>query len=274
MVPHANELQSEFGEQGFHIIGVTGATEPKDKTAQWIEDKGAEYAYAYSGEASAALGVSGIPHGVLVDPFGRIVWRGHPSRLGAEEIEKAVNGALPLPVWDWPESTSDLKEQIRVGNWSGAHTAALALDDKEFGKSISGFIAKSADMKVEGVVASFEAGNILGAMEAIESLGDSLEGLDAGKTLAKLAKDIRGDKKALETLELQKKVASYGELVPQSRASFEEMMKDKDGTIEKIETAVAELETIAKEHAGEYVSRQAEAQLEELEPFLEFLTRE
>ena len=274
MVPHANELQAEFGERGFQIIGVTGANEPKDKTEQWIADKGAEYAYSYSADAGGALGVRGIPHGVLVDPFGRIVWRGHPARLGAEEIEKAVEGALAMPLWDWPESTAKVQEQIRSANWAGAHNAAKKLRDKDLGKSISEFISKSATMKVEGVASSYEDGDILGATEAIAALGDSLNGLEAGRTLATLAEKIAKDEGAQKTLELQNQVAGYSSLVPQSREQFEQMMEDKEGTIASLEEAIGELEAIAKEHSGKYVARQAEAMLEELEPFLAYLQDE
>lgn len=274
MVPHANELQAEFGERGFQIIGVTGANEPKDKTEQWIADKGAEYAYSYSADAGGALGVRGIPHGVLVDPFGRIVWRGHPARLGAEEIEKAIEGALPMPLWDWPESTSAVQEQIRAANWAGAHDAAKKLRDKDLGKSISGFIAKSADLKIEGVTSSYEDGDILGATEAIAALGESLEGLEAGRALAALADKIAKDKDAQKVLELQRQVAGYSSLVPQTRDEFEQMMEDKEGTMASLEEAIGALEEIAKEHAGKYVARQAEAMLEELEPFLDYLKGE
>ena len=45
-------------------------------------------------------------------------------------------------------------------------------------------------MKVEGVASSYEDGDILGATEAIAALGDSLNGLEAGRTLATLAEKI------------------------------------------------------------------------------------
>jgi hypothetical protein len=271
VVPHANELQAEFGDRGFQIIGVTGANEPKDRTSQWIEDKGARYAYCYSADAGPALGVRGIPHGVLVDPFGRIVWRGNPSYLSADEIEKAIEGALPTPLWDWPESTAGVQEQIRAANWAGAHAAAVELSDKDLGKSIADFIGKSASLKVEGVKASYEAGDILGATESIASFGDSLKGLEAGRTLAELAKEIAADKEAQKILELQRKIASLGDIIPGTREAFEELLKDKEGTMARVEEAIGELESIAKEYSGKFVARQAEAMLEDLEPFLTYL---
>jgi hypothetical protein len=45
------------------------------------------------GTAVKALGIQGIPHAVLVDPDGVIVWAGHPAGLDQKTVEKALAGA-------------------------------------------------------------------------------------------------------------------------------------------------------------------------------------
>ena len=68
------------------MVGVT--SEGESQTEPWVESKGARYAYAYDrgGKLSRALGVTGIPNAVLVDPSGTILWQGNPGSLTNELV--------------------------------------------------------------------------------------------------------------------------------------------------------------------------------------------
>lgn len=41
----------------------------------------------FNRETSAAWGISGIPHIVIIDAKGIVIWRGHPSNLKREMID-------------------------------------------------------------------------------------------------------------------------------------------------------------------------------------------
>src|SRR5262245_44923612 len=97
-VPHLNELQDSLGGKGLTIIVVTD--EGESDTVKWIAAKKVKYAYAYDkgGKLKRFFGVQGIPHAVLVDATGTVVWDGHPASLDPATIEKALGGALPKPM--------------------------------------------------------------------------------------------------------------------------------------------------------------------------------
>ena len=70
-------------------------SESESQTVPWVEKTGAAYPYAYDkgGKVARFFGVRGIPHAILVDPTGKVVWRDHPARLDAKTVEAALAGA-------------------------------------------------------------------------------------------------------------------------------------------------------------------------------------
>jgi len=68
-----------------------------------MRDNPMHYAVAIDAkdELSKVFGIKGIPHALLVDPSGTIVWEGHPSSLKESQIEKVLTSGLapsrPLP---------------------------------------------------------------------------------------------------------------------------------------------------------------------------------
>lgn len=130
-VPHLNELQETYGPRGFSVVGVT--SENAKKTEPWIAKHKAKYAYGYdtSGALNKLFQVSRIPFAVLVDPFGTVVWSGHPMRLEDAVIEAALAGALTQPVWQWPEPARPLALLLEKGEYAAALEAASALPPLE-----------------------------------------------------------------------------------------------------------------------------------------------
>ena len=72
---HLNDLQDEFGERGLTVLAVTN--EGAKPTERFVESTRMAYPYAYDKKSALmrAMGVGPIPHAVLVDPSGTIVWR-------------------------------------------------------------------------------------------------------------------------------------------------------------------------------------------------------
>ena len=111
----------EFDGRGLSIIGVTGETDEdgREKTVDWVEDKGVKYGYAYDEGLALfrSLGLNAFPSAVLIDPFGNIVYSGHPARLDNATIESALTDALPMPLHAWGRDLAPVKKALEMGHY-------------------------------------------------------------------------------------------------------------------------------------------------------------
>ncbi len=91
-IPELNEYQKEFGEK-LVVIGISH--EPKEKI-EALKDPKIEYFSAFDTEKKMknTLGVRGIPHVILINPAGIVVWEGFPflpdHELTADVIRKLL----------------------------------------------------------------------------------------------------------------------------------------------------------------------------------------
>lgn len=173
MVPHNNQLQKQYGERGLQVIGVTG--ESLEDTLPWVEKHGLKHAYAFDtgGALMNALRIAGLPTALLVDPLGRIVWRGHPNALRSEHIESALAQALPLPIWAWPAELAELKAALLEERFS----AALTLGSKVQLEGFAGKLPKLIDARIENRIAGLE--QLLAELD-VRALEQRLPLLEAG----------------------------------------------------------------------------------------------
>jgi thiol-disulfide isomerase/thioredoxin len=89
-IPHLNELYKKFHAKGLEAVGITKEDEAVVKAFQ--KDLPMEYPVGIdkSGTISSGFGVRGIPHAMLVDKSGKIVWEGHPMKLQESQLEELV----------------------------------------------------------------------------------------------------------------------------------------------------------------------------------------
>ncbi len=89
-IPHINEIHKKFESKGLVVIGLS--QESNQVIKPFVKDKKMEYNVGTDkgGKLNKELGVQGIPHAVLVDKAGTIVWEGHPASLTDADIEKAL----------------------------------------------------------------------------------------------------------------------------------------------------------------------------------------
>ena len=89
-IPHLNEIHKKYKDKGLVVVGLTDEGNPVIKT--FTKQTPIEYHAATdrNGKLKKQFGVSGIPHALLVDKTGKIVWEGHPSGLNDAEIEKIL----------------------------------------------------------------------------------------------------------------------------------------------------------------------------------------
>jgi len=89
-IPHLNELYNKYKDQGLVIIGIT--KEKKKVVSDFLTGIPMDYFPALDpeGKYSGQFKVTGIPHALLVDKAGKVVWEGHPMQLNAKLIESVL----------------------------------------------------------------------------------------------------------------------------------------------------------------------------------------
>jgi thiol-disulfide isomerase/thioredoxin len=88
-IPHLNEVYKKYQERGLVIVGVTD----EDNATIRKFTKTVPMAYfpaTDKGKLSEKFGIQGIPHAMLVDKTGKIVWEGHPMQLKEDKIEEIL----------------------------------------------------------------------------------------------------------------------------------------------------------------------------------------
>jgi thiol-disulfide isomerase/thioredoxin len=89
-IPHLNKLYEKFKDQGLIIIGIS--KEKKQTVKDFLKQQPMNYfpAIDTNGAYSAGFKITGIPHAILVDKSGKVVWEGHPMSLSEKQIEKLL----------------------------------------------------------------------------------------------------------------------------------------------------------------------------------------
>lgn len=92
-IPLMNALQKKFGKE---LTVVAVSDEMKDKVEQFAKKTRMDYAVAVDplGRMKRELGVTGIPHVIIIEPGGGVVWEGFPLLKDYELTEKTVGAIL------------------------------------------------------------------------------------------------------------------------------------------------------------------------------------
>jgi len=89
-IPHLNEIYAKYKDKGLQIVGITD--EDRAKIKKFEKEVPIEYAVGLdaNGKYAKPFGIQGIPHAVLVDKTGKVVWEGHPMSLKESQIEELL----------------------------------------------------------------------------------------------------------------------------------------------------------------------------------------
>ncbi len=90
-IPHLNELQSKYRDQGLRILSFTDQDRATVESFQKKTSAPIEYPIGLGSELSQAYGVTGIPHAFIVARDGKLLWHGHPA---SDECEAKIAEAL------------------------------------------------------------------------------------------------------------------------------------------------------------------------------------
>ena len=93
-IPDLNKFQRKFGDR----LVVIGLTDQSRRTVERMHRPVIEYYNAIDtrGRTKKALGVTGLPHVILIDPRGIVRWEGYPLlpgfKLTEEVMARFING--------------------------------------------------------------------------------------------------------------------------------------------------------------------------------------
>jgi thiol-disulfide isomerase/thioredoxin len=90
-IPHLNELQSKYRDQGLRILSFTDQDRETVDSFQQKTKAPIEYTVGLGSRLSKAYGVTGIPHAFVVARDGKLLWHGHPA---SDECEAKIAEAL------------------------------------------------------------------------------------------------------------------------------------------------------------------------------------
>ena len=92
-IPHLNEVQNRYGDQGVVIVGVSN--EDAETVQAFMQENEMNYVVAIDEDSATfdAYGVSSIPRAFVVDLNGQVAWEGHPGAAAFEAtIARLVEG--------------------------------------------------------------------------------------------------------------------------------------------------------------------------------------
>lgn len=225
--------------------------EPAKDTEAFVAATEMKYAYAYDkgGKLANWAGVSGIPHAILLNAAGKIVWEGGPGSLDEKTIQGALVGAMTKPVWDWPASAKDVRAALLKRNYADALAKADKVSSSEGGAEIKNGILSLVKSRVAVLQSTYEAGDLLGASEQAASLTKQLDGLPEKAEAEKVAAAIKANNDSSKVIAAQKKLAE---------------LREKRIKKRELDAVIGDLKKLAKEFDGGYVAKEAEALMKEL----------
>lgn len=108
-IPHVNELQQKYADQGLVVIGQNCWEEDEATVPDFVkkmgekmtyrvalDDKSADERGAMATNWMMAAGRSGIPCAFVVDKSGKIAWIGHPAQLKEEILDAVLAGTFDV----------------------------------------------------------------------------------------------------------------------------------------------------------------------------------
>lgn len=190
----------------------------------YVEERGLGLKVGMRSTTSGDYGVRGIPHSVLIDPEGTVVWRGNPGGLSSGKVKDALKGArkardddflgfnpaLEAEHADALDASADLRKLVELARDAELGKLMAGLDSFDAAGDAGVEAAKAAlseranahaALLAEQAEAALKQLDVAVAVEVYGALAEELGERDAGKAAkAKLA-DIRGDERLKKELE-------------------------------------------------------------------------
>jgi thiol-disulfide isomerase/thioredoxin len=196
-IPHLNKLHDKYASKGLVVIGVT--REPAEKVEPFVKAKGMKYVVAIAEAREYAT--RSIPHAWLVSPTGKVVWKGHPSRLKEDLIQQHLKYARTKPTFSLPKALSKAEKYLKAEKYAYGVRALIKYINKpadeaiklEAEKAVAAVLAYGKE-QLERAEAAVKEKDFAEALEKFSALEKSFKGLDAGATAKKRSYELKRSK--------------------------------------------------------------------------------
>lgn len=217
------------------------------ETEKWIAEKGAKYAYAYDKgmKVMTAFGLGAYPSVVLIGADGVVLHAGSAGGATDKLIEKALVGALPKPLHEWPASASSTKSAFLKRKYADAISAASKVPESDGGPAIKAALEAMVKSRVEHVKGARKSGDYLSAIEGARELVKQLAGLPEREEMKSLVDELAKDKEAQAVSKAQQKVRDL---------RGQRLTKSKERA-----SALEDLAKIIADHPGTKAAEEAQA---------------
>ncbi|MBI3270716.1 MAG: hypothetical protein HYZ53_17065 [Planctomycetes bacterium] len=109
------ELHQKYADQGFHIIGLECQGSSKDEISRLAQSKGVKFQLTTGGELKGAH-VTGIPHGFLFGPDGRLAADNPHGAELESKVKELLGETFAAMVGPGPyKKLASLASQVRAG---------------------------------------------------------------------------------------------------------------------------------------------------------------
>ncbi len=196
---HLDKLDEELKDKGLTVIAIT--RQDRSAVDKFIEETGAKHTIVCeSGDSMRAYGSRSWPTTFLIDPGGRIVYRG--STVPDSTITETLESVKILP--DFPKSLKAVRKAFDKEKFADARSAVTKLveggklegDDKAKAEQIGEWLTWYANSTLEGAAKSREAGDHYAAWRTYMDMATWYKKAAEGKRAGALAKEMLADKEA------------------------------------------------------------------------------
>jgi len=94
-VPNLNQWHKKYKDE-LVVIGLCDETEAVIKAAKNKDKRDFYFAIDTQKRMRKALNVTGVPHAILIEPDGHVIWEGFPHLKGHELTEEIISKALEV----------------------------------------------------------------------------------------------------------------------------------------------------------------------------------
>lgn len=255
VVPHLNLLIDTYGDRGLSVLAVLERR--PDEAPQWIEERGANFAYAYErgDELTRFAHARTFPRALVLDPTGEVMWAGHAGQLDAEAVAPHVEGGLPRPLFEYPREADRVVKELRRGELGAAleEAQALAADHPELGAELVEGVRGLVRLRVERLRAARQRGDYLEVLDDGDDVARMLAGLPEVDGVEALVDAVEDDADARD-------VAAAQRTVERLRARIVKLDKKRDA-----DALLEKLARLRDEHPDDHAGIDAKVALAELE---------
>jgi AhpC/TSA family len=212
-VPRLCALHENEFKNGLVVIGVTGDAEFAVKL--FISDHDATYPIGIGG--GSGFHVDLVPHSILVDPDGLVVWNGPSTELEPSMLQRAMVAARPAT---YAEGLGEVAKLMAVSQFGDAYAAckhllagdSLGADARSQAERICRLLEADAKTVVDAGATALQAGELYAAVAEFERAGQLYGGMPGVAEALAQAAELRADKKTLREIEAGEQFCTADEL--------------------------------------------------------------